>query len=99
MSFEGLSNDQVLALGGVIGGVAGTVGTAVVAHFLQTKHENAINRKNVVDKYLLQLQDAVEDLIERLEVPLPKEIPDLHAWPKPSCIIWSANITVAFEPQ
>ena len=77
MSFEGLTTGHYIALGGVIGGVVGSTGIALVNHYLQTKREIAINRKNLVDKYLIQLQDAVEDLMERLEVPLPKEIPRL----------------------
>lgn len=71
-----LTTGHYIALGGVIGGVVGSTAIAVVNHYLQSKREIVINRKNVVDKYLVQLQDAVEDLMERLEVPLPKEIPD-----------------------
>lgn len=58
-----------MGLGGVIGGVA----MRFLDLWLETRKENAIARQALVDKYLLQLQDAIEDLLERLNAPIPEK--------------------------
>ena len=74
MSFFGIDDpDQAIAIGGILGGILGTFATAILSHFLQLRHESKLIRKHIVDKYLLQLQDAISDLYERLDVFVPFE--------------------------
>ena len=50
---------MVLAL---IGAVIGSIGSNIVSHLLKQRSERESIRRSLIDKYLLQLQDAVDSL-------------------------------------
>lgn len=53
-------------VGALIGAISGSVGVNLVAEWQRRRSEKESLRKNIVDKYLIQFQDAVQNLLYRL---------------------------------
>lgn len=61
-------SDTVASLfAALIGAVVGSIGGAVIQSWLSTRAEKSRRREDLVQRYLYQLQDAVESLYHRLK--------------------------------